>query len=83
MTERYSDPAWPPGTVKLQEVISSDKAQKDAEELREQLAHKGRRAQSPIGAAAHADNVAETAHQQLETQLQALQSSAGSSSAQV
>ena len=30
MTERYTDPAWPPGTVKLQELIGSDKAQKDA-----------------------------------------------------
>lgn len=30
MTERYSDPAWPPGTVRLQQLFSSDNAHKDA-----------------------------------------------------
>lgn len=30
MAERYTDPAWPPGTVRLQQLLSTDKAQKDA-----------------------------------------------------
>jgi len=30
MTERYPDPAWPPGTVRLQQLTSSDNATKDA-----------------------------------------------------
>lgn len=30
MAEEYLDPAWPPGTVKLQQFLSGSDAQKDA-----------------------------------------------------
>jgi MFS family permease len=30
MAERYSDPAWPPGTVRLQQILDTGKAHKDA-----------------------------------------------------
>jgi hypothetical protein len=30
MADRYPDPAWPPGTVKLQQFLSGDNAHKDA-----------------------------------------------------
>lgn len=62
---------------------TADKAVKDAEELRQQLAQKGSRERQPIGVAGHTDSATETAHQQLETQLQTLQANTSSSTSQV
>jgi nucleoprotein TPR len=62
---------------------TADKAVKDAEELRQQLAQKGMRQGCPIGVAVNTDRAAESAHQQLETRLQTLQASTSSSSSQV
>ncbi|KAL1600410.1 Protein mlp1 [Paraconiothyrium brasiliense] len=62
---------------------TADRAVKDAEELRQQLAQKGMSERLPIDVTVHTDRATETAHQQLETQLLTLQASTSSSSSQL
>jgi nucleoprotein TPR len=64
---------------------SADKALKEAEELRQKLSQEGKCAHAWIGPACNADSIpsAETAREQIETELQTLKSTATNSSSEV